>query len=403
MALRGSLTCPKLTLWSAAVATRCTMSNLLESLTNAKKRQRVNRNMMAVVARGGALKGELTDVELFATQRAWERLAGCASDVTVGIYFDGDQPRQRLLKARFCGNATVCPVCSKRRGYLAATRYHPRILGSLAAHEESVLAMLTLTLENQDNLRAGLELLATAWRAFTMRGNRYRSNPDKNPYSESVKILGSVRSYEVKRARDIRFWHPHLHAAVILTEYIDREALSAEWRKLTGGSFIVHVRRIVDLRKGLKEVLKYPCKFGELSAEDHVRVWRAFRGIAEGKRILAMSSTGCLRGVQFNEEDLDADEPVVDVPRLVDHWVWMNDRHYEHAGSRFESPEMQADHRAWEATRRAGREDLEAARRATQESGIWREHSFTHTEGLAEERALWKQRQARKRLPDPVD
>lgn len=382
---------PELVLWSAAVATRLTMSNLLESLTNAKKRQRVNRNMMAVVARGGSLKGELTDPELIAAQKAWERLAGCASDVTIGIYFDGDQQRQRLVRARFCGNATVCPVCSKRRGYLAATRYHPRIIGSLAARESSVLAMLTLTLENQEDVRAGLELLASAWRSFLMRANRYRSNPEKNPYSEAVKILGSVRSYEVKRARDVRFWHPHLHAAVILSEYIDQRALSAEWRKLTGGSFIVHIRRIDDLQKGLKEVLKYPCKFGELSAEDHVRVWRAFRGIAEGKRILAMSSTGCLRGVQFNEEDLDVDEPVEE-GRLVGRWFWTNDRGYEHVGSCYESPEVQA-----------GRKLLEAARRSAQESGVWRDHSFTHTEGLAEERALWKQRQARKRLPDPID
>lgn len=302
--------------------------------------------MVAIASHARVLADELTNPERDVLGKSWERMAICANQLTVATYFDTDPPHQRLVDARFCGLSVLCPVCAKRRGYLAATRYHPRIVESLAAHKDSVLAMITLTLENQACLRSGLELLRDAWKNRMEAARRYRNKPDRHPHTEFVKILGCVRSFEVKRAKDQRFWHPHLHGACILSEYIDRHALSEEWRKATGGAFIVHVRRIDNLEKGLKEVLKYPCKFEDLSAEDHVRIWSAFRGIPQEKRILSMSSTGCLRGVQFNEDGLDPDEPPSVLPRLLDKWIWTNDRKYESGGSVWESPEEQEARRA---------------------------------------------------------
>lgn len=70
---------------------------------------------------------------------------------------------------------------------------------------------------------------------------------------------GGVAFLEVKWYPDTHRWHPHLH---VLTEggYIAQQALSAAWRKATGGSFIVDVRKIKNADTVVAYVVKYASK-----------------------------------------------------------------------------------------------------------------------------------------------
>lgn len=111
-------------------------------------------------------------------------------------------------------------------------------------------------------------------------------------------------------------WHPHVHILALAHDWIDREALSAEWESVTGDSFIVDVRRIKnkstnidsgsDMLAGIAEVMKYALKFSDLPP-DHV--WTAYTTL-RGKRL--MGSVGSLRGVQIPDSLLD--DPLEDLP-----------------------------------------------------------------------------------------
>jgi hypothetical protein len=86
-----------------------------------------------------------------------------------------------------------------------------------------------------------------------------------------------------------------------------QEALSAEWHRITGDSFIVDCRPITgDPSEGFMEVFKYAVKFSDLSLEDN---WQAAQ-VLKGKRLL--NSFGLFRGVEIPESLLD--EPLDGLP-----------------------------------------------------------------------------------------
>lgn len=90
---------------------------------------------------------------------------------------------------------------------------------------------------------------------------------------------GGVAFCEVKWAARTERWHPHLH---ILTEgkYIAKEALSKAWRKATGDSFIIDVRKVSSADRAIAYVTKYASKPHDAS------IWRDPRRLDEA--ILAM-------------------------------------------------------------------------------------------------------------------
>jgi hypothetical protein len=123
----------------------------------------------------------------------------------------------------------------------------------------------------------------------------------RNKYRpEWCKVQGSIKALEVTNKG--KGWHPHFHVLCLISEYIDQKKLSREWQAYTGDSYIVDVRKLTSLDKGLQEVLKYVTKFGDLSPEQIADLHL----VLGGKRLI--DPQGILRGVQvpdtLEDEDL---------------------------------------------------------------------------------------------------
>jgi len=70
---------------------------------------------------------------------------------------------------------------------------------------------------------------------------------------------GGCAIVEVKRGQDRRFWNCHLHVIVNGT-FLPHETLREEWKRITGDSFIVDVRRINEHADAARYVCKYVAK-----------------------------------------------------------------------------------------------------------------------------------------------
>jgi hypothetical protein len=87
--------------------------------------------------------------------------------------------------------------------------------------------------------------------------------------------LGAVAHLELSPSGEVH-WH-----ILFLGKYIPQKMLSDKWKKITGGSAIVDIRKI-DGCKGILEITKYIMKFGEVSENMQ---W-AFYEIIKNHRVL---------------------------------------------------------------------------------------------------------------------
>jgi hypothetical protein len=158
--------------------------------------------------------------------------------------------------------------------------------------------MVTLTLLNGPDFTERLLHLKESWKRMIAAARKGNAGKERHGLIEWNKVAGSVRSFEVTNKG--KGWHVHLHAFVLLKDYIDGRALSIEWKRFTGDSIIVDVRQCHGgIVPGLTEVLKYCSKLTELSNEQILHVWRC----AKGSRFT--DAQGILRGVPEPEIDQD--------------------------------------------------------------------------------------------------
>jgi hypothetical protein len=109
---------------------------------------------------------------------------------------------------------------------------------------------------------------------------------------------------------------------VLLDRYVDQKALSAEWKSITGDSFVVGITRLDPSSSPFEsflEVFKYALKFSDLTPS---QTWHAARVLA-GQRLLF--SMGCFRGVEVPEQLTD--EPLDGLPYVE--WLY---RYYAGTG-----------------------------------------------------------------------
>jgi hypothetical protein len=159
-------------------------------------------------------------------------------------------------------------------------------------------AMVTLTIKNGQDLSERLAHLKLSWKNMIGAARKGKSSSGRHEVVEWNKVVGSIRSIEVTKSES--GWHPHIHAFVLLSDYIDQRALSAEWERFTGDSMIVGVTKCKGgVVPGLIETLKYCSKLTELSNADILHVWRS----AKGSRFT--DPQGILRGVPEPEIDQD--------------------------------------------------------------------------------------------------
>ena len=244
-------------------------------------------------AKSGALEVAQYMAALPDLQRTAQRLATCGDYLVFRHYTTVDLVR--LHGARLCMKHLLCPLCAIRRGAKALAAYLERWEAIRAEKTALRPFLVTLTVKDGPDLAERFQHLHNGQRELWKRKHRGRG-------SSLDGVAGAVWSYEVKRGSGSGDWHPHLHMIVLAENEPDQAQLAAEWRNITGDSYIVDVRPIdrADHVSGFLEVFKYAVKFSDQPPADTVHAFRTL----SGKRLLA--SAGCFRGVEVPDDLTDA-------------------------------------------------------------------------------------------------
>ena len=241
-------------------------------------------------------------------------VASCASTMVFNHYYTVDEIKLAVI--RTCKKHLLCPVCAKIRSIKQAVKYMERLEIVLADNPNLVPAMLTLTVKNGDDLEERFNHLTKSWRTYQNRRRQWMKKG--RGFNELCRTTGGVFSYEFTKKDN--GWHPHIHAVVLLDSKINVHNLSAEWKEITGDSYIVDIRRIStksnqDIADGFLEVFKYALKFSELPLDDNLHVYMSL------KRKRLQGAYGDFWGVLVPEKMTD--DLLLDLPylRLFYHYI----------------------------------------------------------------------------------
>lgn len=246
------------------------------------------------------------------------RLNECGSFLWFKNYFEKGEIR--LHSASFCEKSTLCPFCAIRRAGKFVKAYMSKLESIRAIYPNLKPYMLTLTVKDGESLSERFLHLRSAIKAYMQKRRDYlaRENSNRNRlHVELVKALGGVYSIEVKRGKNSNLWHPHVHFVILCDNEnpIDVQKLSAEWREITGDSFIVDCRSFYSadpdcVIDGFLEIFKYALKFSDMSLQDNFHAYE----ILNRQRLV--NNFGILRGVEVEENLNDfcpGDEPYFDM------------------------------------------------------------------------------------------
>lgn len=248
------------------------------------------------------------------------KLEGCGSHLLFRHYYTVD--KVRLHAAYFCKKHLICPLCAIRRGAKMVKSYMDRLQVILADRPTLKPYLVTLTVKDGADLGERFKHLTRSVQLL------HKARVTPRMYSEACKADAAVWSYEFKRGKNSGLWHPHVHAVWLCETPPDQQALSDQWKAITGDSFIVDVRPFhegQDVVNGFLEVFKYAVKFSDLPLEDN---WHGYQQLA-GKRLIA--SFGLFRGVEVPEELTD--EGLDDLPYVEMLYRFVYGAGYSFAGA----------------------------------------------------------------------
>lgn len=238
-----------------------------------------------------------------ARRLAAERLARCGEYLLFRHYWTVDEIR--LHQAEFCKQHLLCPLCAIRRATKQTAAYMERFNIITADQPQLIPAFMTYTVKNGPDLAERMAHLRKGLRTLTQRRKDIRTRGKGS--SEFGAVAGAVGTLEVTNRG--KGWHPHAHMLVLLDRYVDQKALSAEWKSITGDSFVVGINRLdpdAEPIEAFVEVFKYALKFSDLTPS---QIWHAARTL-RGQRLLF--SLGNFRGVDV--PDQLTDEPLEGLP-----------------------------------------------------------------------------------------
>ena len=199
--------------------------------------------------------------EVEATKTA-AALATCGNYLHFREYFTVG--KVRLHNATFCKQHLVCPMCAIRRGAKALGAYLTRWQVIQEERPDLRPYLITLTVKNGDDLDERQAHLTKSLRKLMDHRRNFNAGVARAPWTELCKVEGAVYTLELTNKGN--GWHPHCHMIALAASEPSQEALSAEWHRITGDSFIVDVRPIVgDPSEGFMEVFKYAVKFSDLT------------------------------------------------------------------------------------------------------------------------------------------
>lgn len=240
-------------------------------------------------------------------QAVQSKIAGCANWLIFNNYYTVDQIR--LASAHSCDKHLLCSFCAARRGSKYVQRYLDRLKIVMQGNPDLKPVMLTLTTVNGNDLEERFTHFMKSLRKLLKKRRNAKQGVTA---TELEKAVAGVYSVEVTNKG--KGWHVHLHAVLLIDDWIDREELSREWQAVTGdGSKILDVRLLAKgadvldasgeispkLVEAFAEVFKYALKFSDLDHGDRLHAWETMRG----KRLVG--SWGAFRGVKPPEGVLD--------------------------------------------------------------------------------------------------
>jgi len=219
----------------------------------------------------------------------------------------------KVINALLCKLSHLCEVCAVRRQAKQFAATVPKVQSVMSENPDLFPILITRTIKSGPDLQRQADHFRTSRAKMLAAIRRTKSSKTRNAREwEMAKVLGQVRSFEVKRAKNHPdHWHFHEHIFALVSEYLDQEKLASEWLDVTGDSFIVDVRKVHaknedsdPIVSGLLEVIKYSLKFAGLSAAD---AWHAHE-ILSGSRMT--ECLGLLRGILVGA--LESDFPLED-------------------------------------------------------------------------------------------
>lgn len=263
------------------------------------------------------------DMAKYAMERGekdiWIKLSGCGNYLLFREYYTKDIVR--LHAAQFCKLHLLCPLCAVRRAVKTMKAYKDRYDVLRDKFPGARLSFVTLTVKDGESLAERQNHLVKSLRSLVRARSRARSRD-----SELKKCLAAVWSFEAKRGKNSKLWHPHVHMLVLHYDDLDPFALSKQWHEVTGDSMIVDVRPVADPNDdigGFCEVFKYALKIDSLPFDDN---WDAYKTL-KGKRLVA--SFGEFRGVEVPEALTD--EPLDSLPYVEHFYKYLPGAGYSYA------------------------------------------------------------------------
>ena len=240
------------------------------------------------------------------------RLKGCANYLLFHNYYTIDQIR--LAKVTTCQMPLLCAFCSRSKAGKMLEKYLERFKLLISENPSLKPALLTMTITHskESELMERFLHLSNSWKKYQSQRRDWKKKGWG--FNELCKVDGAVFRYEVTNKHG-NGWHPHLHSLVLLNNWIDQKQIVKEWKKITGDSDIVDIRRIKgktddELIKSFQEVFKYTLKFSEMTLADTFQAYETLKG----KRL--QGSFGSFWGVKIPEEitdDLFEDLPYLEM------------------------------------------------------------------------------------------
>ena len=177
-----------------------------------------------------------------------------------------------------CGNR-LCPICNKRRFAVLFNR-HKDFLQSFAP---GVIKKIEFTLKNDDDLERMLERLEVCWRKLLAYGKKHWG------------WRGGFISIQTTNKGN--GWHVHGHA-FIEGDFVAQDEFSKVWLAITGDSYVVWIREVLDPANEFGYLVRYILKTDEVLPEFQVEYNRVFKG----RRLLRSFGTWFNRMTKPNDD-----------------------------------------------------------------------------------------------------
>ena len=249
-------------------------------------------------------------------QKELRALVECGSFLIFRHYLKPDV--FKLRGGCTCKKHLLCALCAIRRAARSIAVATEKLDHVLQFGDYDAF-FVTLTVKNGPDLAERFEHLISGYKALLQKR---RNSRKKKPLTDTCYriVEGAFAAYEVTYNKIDAEYHPHLHSIVLVPRgsLVTEERiikgktakvpvsfwsqLSAEWKEITGDSFIVDVRKIDsydDTMTSLVECFKYALKMQDLDPAVQLHCY----DVLKGRRL--HTSFGCLYGLKLEDNTND--------------------------------------------------------------------------------------------------